>query len=259
MSANGAPPPADDARERICELCRLFYDKGWASGTGGGMSIKQGDTIYMAPSGVQKERIQPGEIFELDSQGAVVTGPSHLKLSQCAPLFMAAYTLRGAGAVLHSHSLNAMLATVLDESASEFRITCLEMIKGIKGHGYHDHLVVPIIENTAHECDLADDLTAAIKAYPKAAAVLVRRHGVYVWGDSWVQAKTQAECLDYLFEAAVRMKQLGIDWTKPPLVLGSDVAVMGGKKRKLENGEAAAAGVGVGVEQQVVSDRGMGG
>jgi ribulose-5-phosphate 4-epimerase/fuculose-1-phosphate aldolase len=40
--------------------------------------------------------------------------------------------------------------------------------------------------------------------------VLVRNHGVYVWGRDWKQAKTQAECYDYLFEAAGRMKQLGL-------------------------------------------------
>ena len=46
--------------------------------------------------------------------------------------------------------------------------------------------------------------------------MLVRRHGVYVWGKDWVQAKTQAECYDYLFEAALRMHALGIDAARPP-------------------------------------------
>ena len=40
-----------------------------------------------------------------------------------------AYELRGAGAVLHSHSLNAVAATLLDQGGSEFRATHLEMIK----------------------------------------------------------------------------------------------------------------------------------
>ena len=45
--------------------------------------------------------------------------------------------------------------------------------------------------------------------------MLVRRHGVYVWGKDWIQAKTQAECYDYLFEAALRMTSLGIDASLP--------------------------------------------
>lgn len=51
--------------------------------------------------------------------------------------------------------------------------------------------MVPIIENTARECELTDRLREAIEAYPESNAVLVRRHGVYVWGKDWIQAKTQ--------------------------------------------------------------------
>eukprot|EP00389_Voromonas_pontica_P005782 GDKH01008659.1.p1 GENE.GDKH01008659.1~~GDKH01008659.1.p1 ORF type:complete len:214 (-),score=52.26 GDKH01008659.1:30-671(-) len=209
MAFKQNPQDADTARSLVCELCRNFYSLGWASGTGGGVSVKDstGSRIFMAPSGVQKERMAPEDIFELDSEGAVVVQPAGgFKLSQCAPLFMAAYKERGAGAVIHSHSVNAVLATMLDEGAPEFRVTCLEMIKGLEGHGFYDTLTIPIIENTAFECDLADDLTAAIKAYPKCPAVLVRRHGVYIWGRDWVHAKTQAECLDYLFQAADEVK-----------------------------------------------------
>lgn len=204
-----------DPRALICELCRQFYAQGWVSGTGGGISIKDGDRVYMAPSGVQKERLEPEDLFELDGDGNVLAAPSgDAKLSACAPLFFNAFRLRGAGAVLHSHSMNAMLATLV--FPDEVRITHLEMMKGIRGHGYHDQLVVPVIRNTAHECDLADTMAAAIEAYPKTQAVLVERHGVYVWGRDWVEAKTHAECYDYLFEAAVKMKQLGFDPAAPP-------------------------------------------
>lgn len=203
-------PRSPSPRELIAELCRQFYQLGWVSGTGGGISIREGDRIYMAPSGVQKERMRPEDMFVLDAEGEVIEAPlGDHKLSECSPLFMNAYRLRGAGAVMHSHSIHATMATL--QAGDEFVITELEMIKGIRGHGYHDRLVVPIIDNTARECDLADSMAQAIRDYPDSDAVLVRRHGVYVWGRDWIQAKTQAECYDYLFQAAVKMRAMGID------------------------------------------------
>ena len=41
----------------------------------------------------------------------------------------------------------------------------MEMIKGIQGHGYYDELVVPIIENTAHERELTDALAEAVCSF----------------------------------------------------------------------------------------------
>jgi methylthioribulose 1-phosphate dehydratase / enolase-phosphatase E1 len=43
--------------------------------------------------------------------------------------WLQAYNLRDAGAVIHSHSINVVLATMLDESSTEFTTTHLEMIK----------------------------------------------------------------------------------------------------------------------------------
>ncbi|KAL3130630.1 hypothetical protein ABBQ38_008024 [Trebouxia sp. C0009 RCD-2024] len=245
----------DEAKSLICELCRNFYQLGWVGGTGGGMSVKTGDLIVMAPSGVQKERMIPEDMFVLDQQGNVLVNPiprpspyKPPKLSECSPLFMAAFELRSAGAVMHSHSLNAVLATLIDPTASEFTVTNLEMIKGIAGHGYYDNCTVPIIENTARECELTDRLRQAIKDYPKSQAVLVRRHGVYVWGSTWIQAKTQAECYDYLFEAALKMKAaVGIDASQPatraPAAVANGVAQNGhahGSERPTKRHKASA-------------------
>jgi methylthioribulose-1-phosphate dehydratase len=199
----------DEARRLICALARRFYAQGWVSGTGGGLCIRHGDRVYMAPSGVQKELLRPETLYELDLDGQVCAGPdaaSGLSVSQCRPLFLAAIQLRGAGAVIHTHSKKALLATLAFQR--EVVLTELEMMKGLRGVGYHDVHAVPIIENTAHECDLAGSLTAAIGTYPNTHAVLVRRHGIYVWGSDWREAKRHAECYDYLLDVAVEMRRL---------------------------------------------------
>ncbi|KXS10199.1 Methylthioribulose-1-phosphate dehydratase [Gonapodya prolifera JEL478] len=204
----------------IPELCRQFYHLGWVTGTGGGMSIKdkENDLIYIAPSGVQKERMKPEDLYVVTPTREVVRAPPparKLKPSQCTPLFFNSYILANAGACVHTHSQAAVMVTLLYSDV--FRITHQEMIKGIRRGStgtalrYYDTLEVPIIENTAEEEDLRDRMAEAMKRYPESCAVLVRRHGVYVWGDSWEKAKAMTECYDYLFEITVKMRQMGLD------------------------------------------------
>ncbi|KAJ1841059.1 Methylthioribulose-1-phosphate dehydratase [Coemansia sp. RSA 2703] len=201
----------------IPELCQQFYHLGWVTGTGGGISIRLSDHVYVAPSGVQKERIRPTDLFvlSLTTRNVLRSPPPPIKPSACTPLFYNAYTMRSAGACIHTHSQNAVLVTMLYDK--EFAISHQEMIKGIRrgesgtNLAFFDTLRVPIVENTAREEDLTRRMAEAMQRYPDTCAVLVRRHGVYVWGESWEKAKTMAECYDYLFELAVRMRQLGID------------------------------------------------
>ncbi|XP_036345419.1 probable methylthioribulose-1-phosphate dehydratase [Rhagoletis pomonella] len=211
--------PEEHPRKLIPELCRQFYHLGWVTGTGGGMSIKYNNEIYIAPSGVQKERMQADDLFIQDDDGKdIQLPPDYKKLtkSQCTPLFMLAYRHRGAQAVIHTHSMQAVMATLL-WPGEVFRCTHLEMIKGIYDENlkrylrYDEELVVPIIENTPFERDLADSMYAAMLKYPGCSAVLVRRHGVYVWGKSWEKAKTMCECYDYLFSICVDMKKNGLN------------------------------------------------
>jgi methylthioribulose-1-phosphate dehydratase len=224
MCSTAQKESSEELRELIPELCRQMYGLGWVSGTGGGISIRDraSKRVYIAPSGVCKERIESSHLFEFSEQGEQIAAPSDslgFRPSACTPLFFNAFTCRDAGAVLHSHSHNAMLVTLLPDfkQSSEWSVEQLEMIKGIKGHTYLDRLVVPIIENTPLEHELADSMRDAIEAYPKSCAVLVRRHGVYVWGDTWQQAKAHAECYDYLFQACIEAYKISgsCDMLKP--------------------------------------------
>ncbi len=220
--------PYHSTRELVCELCRDFFAAGWVTGTGGSISIRYGNRIYMTPSGVQKERISPDELFVVDIDGHILSTPgkkSHFtpKLSDCSPLFLHAFKQRNAGAVLHSHAYSCNLVTSLCEGESSFSISHQEMIKGISGHGYFDELVIPIIENTAHEHELANSLGDCISKHPKSCAVLVRRHGMYVWGRTWEEAKRHGECLHYLFDIALNMKRLGLNYKTPPIPVGVSI------------------------------------
>lgn len=125
--------------------------------------------------------------------------------------------LSSSGAVFHSHAVSCNLVTQLAAGQSDFRISHQEMIKGIDGHGFHDELVIPIIDNTAWEYELTDSLAAAMARRPRSPAVLVRQHGLYVWGKTWEQAKRHAECLHYLFEVAVQQQKLGLTVAPQPV------------------------------------------
>ncbi|RFU77934.1 methylthioribulose-1-phosphate dehydratase [Trichoderma arundinaceum] len=224
----------DHPANLIPSLCAKFWTLGWVTGTGGGCSIRDDNLVYIAPSGVQKELMKPADIYVLSlkdqepslKERTYLRSPPSYKPSQCTPLFLAAFTRRGAGCCIHTHSHWAVLVTLLLEARGQgspaskvFEINNIEQIKGFgKGMGkvgnlgYHDTLRIPVIENTPHEEDLTEFLEAAMEEYPDAYAVLVRRHGVYVWGDNVHKAKTQCESLDYLFQLAVEMHQLGLPW-----------------------------------------------
>jgi methylthioribulose 1-phosphate dehydratase/enolase-phosphatase E1 len=103
------------------------------------------------------------------------------------------------------------------------------MIKGVGNHAYDDVLEIPVIENRPTEDLLAEQLDQAIVRYPQVNAVLVRRHGIYCWGDSWEQAKTQCESFDYLCECAVECHRLGIKVDQKPIM---DQNYHNHKKRK---------------------------
>lgn len=162
IESNDSQHPAN----LICTLCRNFYNLGWVTGTGGGISIVHGPHVFIAPSGVQKELMQPTNMFVMEhSTRSYLRKPLGLKPSACTPLFLAAFDV-GAGCCIHTHSQWAVLVTLLVERDALkeggeptercFEIEKIEQIKGIprgKGRtgmlGFFDRLRVPIIENTA--------------------------------------------------------------------------------------------------------------
>ncbi len=195
-----------DQRDLLCQLLRRFHDNGWISGTGGGICAREStDRLLLAPTGVHKELVLPEHFFVVDVEtGDVVESPADTSLrpSECNDIFRSIIKLRGAGAVVHSHSLSAVLACDLagDDALS---ISRLEMLKGIPGVTNKDIHLVPVVGNTSREPELVGAVESVLtdERFAKACAIGVRDHGAYIWGSDVWEAKKHTEVYHFLFEA----------------------------------------------------------
>src|ERR1051325_11396554 len=91
---------------QLAEVGRLAYARGWALGTSGNFSAvvaRAPLTLAITPSGVDKGLLEPGDIVEIDAEGAISRGSG--KPSAETAIHVAVARTTGAGAVLHTHSI----------------------------------------------------------------------------------------------------------------------------------------------------------
>jgi len=203
-------------REILVELLHEFHGRGWVSGTGGGICGPADDGgLLLAPTGVLKERVRPGEFFVVDPEDGHVIRPADdpaLRPSECNAIFGLTHRKRDAWSVVHSHALTAVLAAdLVPRLTDHLAIRGLEMLKGIRGLTNQDRHVLPVIDNTARERELVAAMAAALAdpRFERAWGVLVRDHGCYIWGADIWEAKRHTEVYHYLYEAVVARHDRG--------------------------------------------------
>jgi methylthioribulose-1-phosphate dehydratase len=196
---------------QLAEIGRQCYARGWSLGTSGNFSaVVDRDPLRLAitTSGVDKGTLTAGEIVEIDEHGKVVAGSG--RPSAEVGLHLAIARARGAGAVLHTHSI---WSTILSEAAAPggLAIEGYEMLKGLDGVGTHEHREwVPILDNTQDWPAAVPQVQALLSKQPKAHGFLIRRHGLYTWGRDLAEAKRHVEIFEFLLEVIGRKR--GMTW-----------------------------------------------
>jgi methylthioribulose-1-phosphate dehydratase len=203
----------------LCEVGVDFYRRGWVLGTSGNFSAVAGaeqdadagslhavsDSLRLAitASGADKGALTPDQILLIDSKCQVVSG--HGKPSDESKLHLAVVRTRGAGSVLHTHSVWSTLLSEAHARNGRLVIEGFEMLKGLAGVKTHEHEErLPIIENSQDMDALADSLEKALESYPECHGVMLRRHGLYTWGRDLTEAKRHVEILEFLLEVTGR-------------------------------------------------------
>jgi methylthioribulose-1-phosphate dehydratase len=191
----------------LADTSHRFYARGWVLGTSGNFSIVASrDPLRLAitSSGRDKRTLSPDDILVVDDEGrAAEEGTGHPSAETLLHVKIA--QMRQAGAILHTHSVWSTILSEKHAAAGGLSIEGFEMLKGLHGVTTHEHREwIPILDNDQDMTRLAQVLETSLAEHPGAHAVLLRRHGMYTWGDTLADAERHVEILEFLFEVIGR-------------------------------------------------------
>jgi methylthioribulose-1-phosphate dehydratase len=207
LASLGMTAPAKE----LAAIGRRFYERGWVYGTSGNFSVVSRAKplrLIVTASSVHKGALKPAQFLEVDERGERI-GKGNERPSAETLLHTEIVKRRGAGAVLHTHSV---WSTILSGGASDQRgiaIQGFEMLKGLDGVHTHEHREwIPIVDNDQDMTRLARAVGETLDESPDVHGFLLRRHGLYTWGKTLADAERHVEILEFLFEAIGRSTEV---------------------------------------------------
>lgn len=197
----------DLATSEIIDAGRRLDARGWAMGGSGNYSIRLEDgTFAVTVSGRHKGRLQHDDVIRVDASGRSLDGrrPSAETLAH-----MAIYRSRPTtNAVLHTHSVAAVVLTRLQRDANQIVVAGYEMLKALPGFETHEtEAVLPVLPNNQDMHRLAGEAEQALLKDPQAPAFLIREHGLYAWGGSMQEAIGAIEGVEYLLACELELRR----------------------------------------------------
>jgi methylthioribulose-1-phosphate dehydratase len=185
-----------------------FHRRGWSLGTSSNYSVvidRNPLELLITASGKDKGRLTRTDFVRINAQGEP-TAPNQPAASAEKHLHLALAEEAGAGAVLHTHSVWGTLLSDYFHEDGGVAIKGYEMLKGLEGVTTHEHREwVPIFENTQDIPALAEQIRQAVQQKaPRLHAFLIRRHGLYTWGEDLDAARRHVEVFEFLFEVLGR-------------------------------------------------------
>jgi methylthioribulose-1-phosphate dehydratase len=200
---------ASEVAEQLAEIGRRFDARDWVLGTSGNFSVvvsREPLRLMMTRSGVAKGALTAEGIVGVDA-GGMPLQPGAARPSAEALLHVEIACARGAGAVLHTHSIWSTVLSDRHASAGGLTIGGYEMLKGLEGISTHEHREwIPILENDQDMTRLAGRVRQVLAEEAACHGFLLRRHGLYTWGETLPEAVRHVEILEFLLEAVGRIE-----------------------------------------------------
>lgn len=193
--------------KKLASLVRTMNSLGHNPATSGNYSLRSKtapEMAFVSESGIDKSRFTEDNFIPLYIQSKAMH-PEYLdssrKSSDETDIHLSLYQITNANCVLHSHILDSLLFADLFVGKSFATIEGLELLKGFKGIKTHDLKInIPCFDNTQDIAALSEKIKPAILSQENNYGLLLRGHGIYVWGDSVEEAKRHLEVFEYIFK-----------------------------------------------------------
>ncbi|MGG3938538.1 methylthioribulose 1-phosphate dehydratase [Anoxybacillus kestanbolensis] len=189
----------------LAEVKRELAARDWFMATSGNLSLKVSDeplTFLVTASGKDKRKETAEDFLLVGANGQPVEA-THLKPSAETLLHVEIYNKTSAGCVLHVHTVDNNIISEWYGEEGEVVFTNQEIIKAFGLWEEDAAFRIPIIPNFAHIPTLAKAF--ADHVHEDRGAVLIRNHGITVWGKDAFEAKKFLEACEFLCQYYVKL------------------------------------------------------
>ncbi len=164
--------------EEFLKICRLLYDRKYVVGSGGNVSIKKGDKIYITPTGSILGLLEKEDIAIINLNGEVIKGnPSSERY-----LHLEIYKKReDVNAIIHTHSLISTYLSLIDK---KIELLTPEGEIFLKNVGYVDYYPPGSYELAKKVAEKTED------------CIILKKHGVVCLGKTLKEAYIKVEVLE---------------------------------------------------------------
>jgi ribulose-5-phosphate 4-epimerase/fuculose-1-phosphate aldolase len=176
----------DSILEQLCEAADSFYGRGYAHGSTGNLSVRDGDEVWITPTGQSLRGLTPARLARVDLLGQ---SRNENRPSKELPFHLAVYRQRAeARAVVHLHSTYSAALSCLDSFDPSNPLPPLTP--------YYFMRVAPLAVLPYFRPGSAELAHAVERASPSHHCMLLSNHGTICAGSTLDEAVDRAEELE---------------------------------------------------------------
>ena len=196
----------------LIEAAKHFHSRGWMLGTAGNLSARDNankNSFWITASGLPKGNLDEGDFLNIDiSSGETLIKNDNSKPSAETIIHQTIYSqFNEANCCMHVHSIDAALA--INKHAAQrtsLRLPPLEMLKGFNIWEEDPCVDLAIFTNHLDVSKIALDIENLYSASPpQIDALMIRNHGITVWGKSIQETYNRVELIEFILSYLARI------------------------------------------------------